>query len=316
MLTSESKRTIVAGAMKQGISDYILKPFKPEELRAKVLSVLQGEPGAESIVADAGGAPAPTAAETAATLAPSGAPVAPAGNHFVDILMIDDMDNVHKKLRTMLPPHVSMNAFVSAQQGLAACREKVYRVVLLDTEIPDVNSSVLAQQIRVLQPHAAMVALSLRTANDAAGEVKEQGFDSVVFKPFRPETIDDFLLQYFDNQDFLQVEDNVLKVAAFSGKADRVDRFFGRLQAVFPEALEKVAAACYDDVLLDLGTPPGEADKLAKFVLAVADKSKEFGMTLSLVGPEPARKALAGFTETKELRFFPTIQEARAGGAA
>jgi CheY-like chemotaxis protein len=242
--------------------------------------------------------------------------VAPAGGRFVDVLMIDDMDNVHKKLRTMLPPHVSMNAFVSAQQGLAACREKVYRVVLLDTEIPDVNSSVLAQQIRVLQPHAAMVALSLRTANDAAGEVKEQGFDSVVFKPFRPETIDDFLLQYFDNQDFLQVEDNVLKVAAFSGKADRVDRFFGRLQAVFPEALEKVAAACYDDVLLDLGTPPGEADKLAKFVLAVADKSKEFGMTLSLVGPEPARKALAGFTETKELRFFPTIQEARAGGAA
>ncbi|MCM2334977.1 MAG: response regulator, partial [Anaeromyxobacteraceae bacterium] len=53
MLTSESKRTIVAGAMKQGINDYILKPFKPEELRAKVLAVLQGEPGAESIVQEA-----------------------------------------------------------------------------------------------------------------------------------------------------------------------------------------------------------------------------------------------------------------------
>ena len=50
MLTSESKRSIVAGAMKAGISDYILKPFKPEELRQKVLSVLQGEPGAESVV--------------------------------------------------------------------------------------------------------------------------------------------------------------------------------------------------------------------------------------------------------------------------
>ena len=42
MLTSESKRSIVAGAMKMGISDYILKPFKPDELRDKVLSVLQG----------------------------------------------------------------------------------------------------------------------------------------------------------------------------------------------------------------------------------------------------------------------------------
>ncbi len=45
MLTSEAKRSTVAGAMRLGISDYILKPFKPEELRAKVLSVLQGEPG-------------------------------------------------------------------------------------------------------------------------------------------------------------------------------------------------------------------------------------------------------------------------------
>src|SRR5512137_997217 len=30
MLTSESKRSVVAGVMKTGISDYILKPFKPE----------------------------------------------------------------------------------------------------------------------------------------------------------------------------------------------------------------------------------------------------------------------------------------------
>ena len=41
MLTSESERTIVMDAMALGISDYILKPFKPEELREKVVSVLQ-----------------------------------------------------------------------------------------------------------------------------------------------------------------------------------------------------------------------------------------------------------------------------------
>jgi DNA-binding response OmpR family regulator len=309
MLTSESKRAIVAGAMKQGISDYILKPFKPEELRAKILSVLQGEPGVESVVQ----AEAPPAAPSGPLNAEPGPASNPTAGRFVDVLLVDDMENVHKKLRLLLPPHVSMNAFVSAQQALGACRERVYRVVLVDTEIPDVNSSVLAQQIRVLQPHAALVALTLRTANDAAGEVREQGFDSVLFKPFRQETVDDFLMAYFDNQDFLQVEDNVLRLAAFTGKADRVDRFYGRLHAVYGEALEKVAAACYDEVLLDLGEPPGEADRLAKFVLGVAGKSKEYGMTLMVVGPEPARKALAGFTETRELKFFGSLQQARAG---
>jgi DNA-binding response OmpR family regulator len=313
MLTSESKRSIVAGAMKMGISDYILKPFKPEELRQKVLSVLQGEPGGADVVQS------DTPMGSAGGATPSGpepTSVTPAGGRFVDILVVDDMENVHKKLRSMLPGHVSMNAHTSAQAALTACREKVYRVVLVDTEIPDVNSAVLAQQIRVLQPHAAMVALTLRTSNDVTKEVREQGFDDVLFKPFRPEVVDDFLLRYFDNQDFLQVEDNVLKVASFSGKADRVERFYGRLHGVFPEALEKVAAACYDEVVLDMGAPPIEGDRLPKFVLAVAEKSKEFGMQLSLVAPPEVRKVLGGYTETKDLKIFGTVQEARAGAAA
>jgi two-component system, cell cycle response regulator len=310
MLTSESKRTIVAGAMKQGIADYILKPFKPEELRQKVLSVLQGESGADAVAQASGGGGSSSAASE-----PASGP-APAGGKFVDIVLVDDMENVHKKLRSMLPGHISLNAYTSAQAALGACRERVYRVVVVDTEIPDVNSAVLAQQIRVLQPHAAMVGLVLRTANDVTKEVREQGFDDVLFKPFRSEVVDDFLLRYFDNQDFLQVEDNVLKVAPFSGKADKVERFYGRIHGVFPEAMEKVAAACYDEVVLDLGTPPLEGDRLPKLVLAVAEKSKELGMSLSLVGPGEVTKILAGYTETKDLKVFGNVQEARAGAAA
>jgi DNA-binding response OmpR family regulator len=313
MLTSESKRTIVSNAMKLGISDYILKPFKPEELRGKVLSVLQGEPGVDQIVQSSGPLPAAepeSEGMAAATVAP------PSAGRFVDILVVDDMENVQRKLRSMLPGHVSLAGFTSAQSALATCREKVYRVVLVDTEIPDVNSQVLGQQIRVLQPHAALLALALRTANDVTKEVKDQGFDDVMFKPFRPEAVDDFLMQYFDNQEFLTVEDNVLKVAPFTGKADRVDRFYGRLNGVFEEALEKVAAACYDEVVLDMGAPPMEGDRLPKFVNAVASKSKEFGMVLSLVGPVDLRKVLGAYEETKDLKLFGSIQDARAGASA
>ena len=310
MLTSESKRTIVAGAMKAGISDYILKPFKPEELRAKVLSVLQGEPGVDQIVQSAaapGPAPAPEAdaGMSGATVAPS------AAGRFVDILVVDDMENVQRKLRSMVPNHVTLAGFTSAQSALASCRDRVYKIILIDTEIPDVNSQVLGQQIRVLQPHAAVLALALRTANDVTKEVKDQGFDDVMFKPFRPEAIDDFLQQYFDNQEFLSVEDNVLKVAPFTGKADRVDRFYNRLNNVFEEALEKVAAACYDEVVLDVGAPPMEGDRLPKFVNEVASKSKEFGMTLSLVGPADLRKVLGAYEETKDLKLFGSLQEAK-----
>ncbi len=312
MLTSEAKRTIVAGAMKLGISDYILKPFKPEELRAKVLAVLQGEGGVGAVEAAA----AEAAVVRGADGEGGGAAPTPTGSKFVDMLVVDDMENVQKKLRSMLPSHVSLAAFTSAQSALAACREKVFRVVLVDTDIPDVNSSVLAQQIRVLQPHAAMVALALRSANDVVKEAREQGFENALCKPFRPEDVDDFLLQYFDNQDFLQVEDNVLKVAAYTGRADRVDRFYQRLHSVYPGALEKVAAACHDDVVLDVGTPPLEGDWLPKLVIAVAKKAREFGMTLALVGSADMKKVLGGYEETKDLRCFGTLQEARSAVAA
>jgi DNA-binding response OmpR family regulator len=43
MLTSESKRSIVAQLMKLGIDDYILKPFKNDELKRKILKSLKME---------------------------------------------------------------------------------------------------------------------------------------------------------------------------------------------------------------------------------------------------------------------------------
>src|SRR6185369_1417464 len=255
MLTSESKRSIIAGAMKSGITDYILKPFKPEELRNKILSVLQGGGGVEDVVASdrPGGMPAAGMVEAPAPR--DGA------KQFVDVMVVDDMENVHKRLRGMLPNHLTMNGFTSAQSALASAREKVYRVVLIDTEIPDVNSAVLAQQIKVLQPHAAFIALALRTATDASKELKEQGFGDVVYKPFTQDHVDDFLVQYFDNQDFLTSEDNLLRVAPFVGKPERLDRYYGRVAQLFPTVLNKVASACYESILLDLSNVPTQGER-------------------------------------------------------
>lgn len=311
MLTSESKRSVVAGVMKTGISDYILKPFKPEELRNKVLSVLQGEAGAEEVLAvSAEPAPAPEPAAAAA------APQAAAGKQFVDVLVVDDMENVHKKLRGMLPEHVSLNGVTSAQAALQSCRQKVFKIVLVDTEIPDVDSAVLAQQLKVLQPHAAFVALALRTTNDVLSEVRAQGFAQVLFKPFSQDNVDDFLAQYFDNQDLLSADENVLKAAGFNGRPERVDRYFGRIGETFPQVLNKVAAACFEDIVLDLTASPPAGEKVLKFLLSAADQAKQVGMRLSVVGTPELQKLMNSYTETQELHFYGSVQEARAAAEA
>jgi two-component system cell cycle response regulator len=312
MLTSESKRSIVAGAVKLGIEDYILKPFKPDELRGKVMKALRmdgggvaaaGPVGANPTVASSPGSPSSSAA------GPSGS----ASRQFIDILVIDDMENVHKKLRALLPTHVSLNGCVSAREALQMCQERVYRVVVVDLVIPDVNSVALMNQLRALQPHAVMVALALRSAGEGTGDVKSQGFNDVVYKPFETAAVEDFLSKHFDVDDVLSVDGNVLECAAFAGKEDKLDRYFTRLRTLCHESLEKLASACYDDTIFDLSAIPLRNDKIVRLLMDSDKEAKKLGIALRLVGTPEIKKVLGAVMETASMPFYATRADAQTG---
>jgi two-component system cell cycle response regulator len=309
MLTSESKRSIVSGAVKLGIEDYILKPFKPDELRGKVMKALKLDGSA-----NAGPVAANTAVAAPAAHSGGGGGGGSASRQFVDILVVDDMENVHKKLKSFLPAHVSLNGCVSARDALQMCQERVYRVVIVDLVIPDVNSVALMNQMRALQPHAVMVALALRSAGDVGSEVKGQGFTDVVYKPFEPAAVEDFLSKHFEVDDVLSVDGNVLACAAFSGKEDKLDRYFNRLRTLTHESLEKLASACYDDSIINLSAIPLKNDKIVRLLMDSEKEAKKLGISLRLVGTPEVKKVLGAVMETAAMPFYPTIAAAQAGG--
>ena len=295
MLTSESKRSVVAGAVKLGISDYILKPFKPDELRAKVQKVL----GVASS-GDAQAAPAQAAAE----------------KQLVDMLVVDDMENVHKKFRGLVPPSITMNACTTAREALQLCQERSYKMLLIDTVIPDVNSISLMNQLRALQPQAMMLALALRSTNDIATELKGHGFAEVVYKPFDAGAISDFLGRHFEAADVVAIDGNVMLCAGFDGKDERVEKYFTRLKTSCRESLEKLASACYDDSILDLGSvSPKNGDKLIRFVIDTEKEARRLGLQLRLVGKTDVRAVMSSITETAALPFFASVSDARAAEA-
>lgn len=305
MLTSESKRSIVSEAIKLGIDDYILKPFKPEELAEKVRKALK---------LGAGGVAASEEAQViAASPASPSEPVSDA-KQFIDVLVVDDMENVAKRLRSLLPAHITLQSVTSAQAALASARERVCRVVLIDFDLPDVNSGLLATQLRLLQPHAAIVALALKPENPPAllADAKARGFSDVLYKPFHTEAIDDFVLQFFDRQDLLTREDNVLRVAAYVGKPERMDRYFLRLERLLPDLLQTIASACFEDVIMDLSNASTHPDKLPRFIAGVAGRAGDFGLLLRVSGPQTVKDLLGGYEETKNLPFFADLSAAKA----
>jgi CheY-like chemotaxis protein len=248
---------------------------------------------------------APAASSVAASSSSS------TSRQFTDILVVDDMENVHKKLRTMLPSHVSLNGCVSARDALQHCQDRVYRVVVVDLVIPDVNSVALMNQLRALQPHAVMVALALRSAGDAS-DVKSQGFNDVVYKPFEPAAVDDFLSKHFEVDDVLSVDGNVLACAAFSGKEDKLDRYFTRLRTLCHESLEKLASACYDDSIFDLSAIPLRNDKIVRLLMDSDKEAKKLGISLRLVGTPEVKKVLGAVMETAAMPFFASRAEAQS----
>ncbi|MCC6751791.1 MAG: response regulator [Deltaproteobacteria bacterium] len=307
MLTSESKRSIIADCMKLGIEDYIVKPFKPEELTLKISRVLNLQaPKAGSGGVNPAAAPAAPAVEEGAEAA---------GRQFMDVLLVDDMENVHKKLRSLLPAHITMQGCPGAQAALTAVRQRIFRVVLIDTDIPDVNSVALMGQLRMLQPHAAFVALSLRSTNPVDQEVRKQGFDDLLYKPFDPTNLEDFLLRYFDKQELLSVEDNLLKVGGFTGRAEHQERYFRRIKESLLEGLDKVAAACYEDAIVDLTQVPTRNDQVVRLVIDLEKQAGRAGLTLRLVGTPETAAVLRQIADTGGIPYYASVSEARAAAA-
>jgi hypothetical protein len=101
-------------------------------------------------------------------------------------------------------------------------------------------------------------------------------------------------------------------VGAFSGKDDRVEKFYGKIIELSRGALEKVAAACFDDVIFDLTAMPLAAERTARAVLEVDKQAKKLGLSLRLAGTPELGKILNGFTDTAKIPYFLNVSAARS----
>jgi two-component system, cell cycle response regulator len=298
LLTAESGTSVIGPMLKQGgICEYIVKPFKPEQLRAKVIEALQ----------KSGTVPMPATPKQSS----GEGGFQQVGKTFVDVLVIDDMENVSKKLKTMLPERLTFNSCADRGSALGMCRERVYRTVVLDTDIPDVDSMELLRELRILQPTAAFIALVMKAEKNPHQLVSGTGFAGFLFKPFDPRQVEEFIAAYFESQDLLEVDGNVLRPAAYRGAEGAADGYFKRLQQAAIEAAQEAAAACHDRLIIDLCNL-SPSPKLQKFLVRVTAQCTEAGLELRVVGGAEMAKLLKQLVETAEIPVVESVEAARA----
>jgi CheY-like chemotaxis protein len=238
------------------------------------------------------------------------------GKRLVDLLVVDDMENVARRLRTLVPEGVSLDGVLTAQGAVANCKERLYRVVLVDNDLPDVSSSSLIKPLRMLQPQAAFIALALRSNNKVQDEARDMGFDGVLFKPFDSANIADLLGRYFENNDLVTKEENILRVLSFRGRDSGLDRYFNQISKLILASVESIADACFGEVILDTTQMPVVPGKIPRLIVAVGDRSKQMGLQLRLVGSSDMAKTLKQVADTTNVPFFTSLEDAQRFEAA
>ncbi len=301
LLTAESGSAIIGPLMPLGFSDYIVKPFKPEELVAKVVKALG--PGAAA-------APAPRAQSAPMTTPGPKGVFLTESRPLVDILFIDDMENVSKQFRTFVGDEIKIHHCANGQAALKSARDHIYRAVLVDVDIPDVEVASLVRQLRALQATATFVGLFMRTAKSPAATAQEKGLDGVLVKPFDADQVTEFLSACFQSNEVLVAEDHRLRAIKFSGTREGELRYFSRLNKSLDENLERIAAACYPAAILDMNGAPNNPTAVIHLVRTAAEYAAQLGIQLKLVAGGEMKQLLGSYSETAELPTFETVQAA------
>ena len=106
-----------------------------------------------------------------------------------------------------------------------------------------------------------------------------------------------------------------MESGAFTGKEDRIEKYFGRVTRLIEENIEKLAAACFDEVIVDLSTAPIKSDRTPRLVLDIKREANKRGIAVKLVAGAEVSGLLKKFDETAKLVISPTVTEARANAA-
>jgi DNA-binding response OmpR family regulator len=315
MVLTEFKRATIAALMKQGIKDVLLKPLNPVETAAKIREVLglpkdaPAAPAADEVAAPAGeGAPS-----TAAPAASAGTSSVELGGPDAKVLILDDMDDVRRKLGSLVP--TAHDVCGAANEALLLFRKRSYQLIYFDVELPVAGLPSLLEQFRTLQPQATIVGLIGQREGEAELRFEENLFDDLLVRPFEAVTVAEQVDQY--SEDYRGVvsviEESLLRVAGFHGPRNRLETYLEHVRTQLAANFRPMAEACFDRVIVDLSRMPADhAASVARFVGEMFQLCDGVGLELRVVAGGALARSLRDWQETSHLRCHASVEDARS----
>ena len=335
LLTAEAKTSNIQRVMQHGVLDYILKPCSPPDLKVKLEAALRTAydqkladaqvAANQAAIEQAGGKkgrpqPAPAAKPTASS---SSAPAAPASSAAPSsaakvapkegapsILVIDDMKSVSRALRRDVRDEIRIGHATTRDAAVNTCTKRDYQMIVIDMDIPRVNSDDLCRELRALQPKGQLIALFLASELDPEGRAKSAGFDGFLLKPFVSGEVQAVISRVFSTKTFFDSQENVVSCYPIDFGDTNRETVLGDAREQLLEEIDKVAAAaCFPVAVLDLGGHV-PLDALARFLAPVIEHAVKLRLRLTVVGDDAVSQALAATLEKESVSVVPSLSDA------
>jgi len=112
------------------------------------------------------------------------------------------------------------------------------------------------------------------------------------------------------------VKEDLIQLTPFPGNEDKLERYFTKLSADVKTLVQKLGEACFEAAVIDAThVPLMQPARVAQFLVDTFKVASDLGILVKVVASPELPKAMRGFQETKDLRCFTSVEEARSQAA-
>ncbi len=289
MLTAEAGRENVLRIARMGVRDYLVKPFKEDQIVERVSRIVE--------------------------LKNRGGVTAKSKKRFDDplkIVLVDDKTAIWDQFKAGVSDTPwQIDGLAQAQAALENIGQKVPDLVIVSTSLPDGAGFWLFQKLRssVKTEKLPIFALSVKTALDDQARAQQVGFTGIITKPI----------------DFTDLKLKISRVLGLDASYKYYEQKSGALVVNYPAAYnqsiandmaahlqEKVTEAVdagLDKLVVDLTQLKSVDMPLIEQVLNVMKYAAELSLKSGVIGSDEVRQACTNFEETKEWLLASSLDD-------
>jgi two-component system, cell cycle response regulator len=291
VLTAEATRERVVKLLQQGVNDYLLKPFRKDQIVERVGRIVDLKPKAEND----------------AKVRRFDDPL--------EVLVVDDKPAIIEQIRQALAgTKWTVRDVAQPGQALDQCTQLLPDVVLISLSLAGSAGFMLCRVLQTTQltRDIPVLGLSVKIATHEQAQAHLFGFSGIVTKPVTAADLRSKIasvLHLDTSAEYFQVEAGVLVLtlpAQFQGSV------LNDILNYFPTKLAEAVDAGFNRVILELSQVEKADVALVRLGLAIIRTCRESQIPCGLVASEALRSECATREATRSWRFARSFDEALA----